>query len=254
MSNDTYLLGLLAEQDLNTAELDALRNLRDRIEGRLRSSLQGVQRVYYAGSFGKKTIIRVHYDLDIVVYWANDCGYSLKDIYEAVGQLLRKDWTSVNHKTVAWEIPFQGGFHIDVVPGRALDNTYRYASLYRRDTGTSLQTSIKVHIDTVRNSGRQDVIRLMKLWRAKRGVPFKKSLALELMTIDGCKGLRSDEIENQLTSTLIHVRDNILIARIVDPANSNNVLSDEISTGERQLIKATADAAIRARYWSEVLT
>jgi len=253
MSNEEHLRTLLAEQELTEKELDVLRGLREKIEARVRS-LQGVQRVYYAGSFGKKTMIRQQYDLDIVVYWGSDCGYSLQGIYQAVGEVLRKDWTSVNPKTVAWELPFQGGFHIDVVPGRALNNTYLYANLYRRDTGTSLQTSIKVHIDTVRNSGRRDVIRLMKLWRAKRGVPFKKSLALELMTIDGCKGLRTDELEKQLISALAYVRDNILTIKIVDPANSNNVLSDEISTGERQLIKAAADAAIKATYWSEVLT
>jgi hypothetical protein len=94
----------------------------------------------------------------------------------------------------------------------------------------------------------------MKLWRAKRGVPFKKSLALELITIDGCKGLRTNELEKQLTSALICVRDNILTVKIVDPANTNNVLSDEMLNRERELIKAAAEAAIKATYWSEVLT
>ena len=254
MSNDSYLRDLLTKQELTDKELDALRDLRDKIENSLRSSLKSVQRVYYAGSFGKKTMIREQYDLDIVVYWANDCGFSLKNIYEGVGNVLRKDWKYVNPKTVAWELRFQGGFHIDVVPGRALDNTYRYANLYRRDKDTSLQTSIKVHIDTVRNSGRRDVIRLMKLWRVKRSVPFKKSLALELITIEGCKGLRTDELEKQLISALTHVRDNILTVKIVDPANTNNVVSDEITNEERKLIKAAADAAVKTTYWSGVLT
>ena len=59
----------------------------------------------------------------------------------------------VNSKTVCWEIPFQGGFHIDVVPGRALDASYKEANLHRTDTGTTLKTSIKTHIDPVRGSG-----------------------------------------------------------------------------------------------------
>ena len=122
MSNHEYLQSLLKTQDLTSGELTALRNLRDRIEQQLRTGLLKVERVYYAGSFGKNTMIREQYDLDIVVYWANDCGFTLKNIYNGVGNVLRKNWTTVKPKTVAWELPFQSGFHIDVVPGRAINN------------------------------------------------------------------------------------------------------------------------------------
>ena len=98
---------------------------------------------------------------------------------------MKKEFQRVDPKTVCWEIPFEGGLHIDVVPGRALDAAFREANLYRTDTGTTLKTSIKTHIDTVRGSGRRDAIRLMKLWRERRGVPFKKSFLLEMMTISG---------------------------------------------------------------------
>jgi len=253
MSNDDYLLQLLAQQNLTQAQLNTLQTLREQIEAQL-SVLQGSPRFYYAGSFGKKTMIRESFDLDIVIYWPHDYGYSLKDISDAVGNILKKNWKFVNPKTVAWELPFEGGFHIDVVPGRAIDGTFKYANLYRRDKDSSFQTSIKVHIDTVRDSGRRDVIRLMKLWRTKQAVPFKKSLALELMTINGCKGTLTDAIEKQLIAALAHVRDSIMTARIVDPANTNNVLSEEISLVERSKIRAAADSALKAQYWSQVLT
>lgn len=199
-------------------------------------------------------MIRDGFDLDIVIYWPHDCGYPLKDIFNAVGNVLKKHWNHVNPKTVSWELPFQGSFHIDIVPGRAMDGTFKYANLYRRDKDSSLQTSIKIHIDTVRDSGRRDLIRLMKLWRVKRGVPLKKSLALELISIEGCKGLQTDDLEKQMISALTYVRDHIMNARIIDPANSNNIVSDEISSSDRQQIRTAADSALRAQYWSHVLT
>lgn len=253
MSNHDYLLQILAQQDLTQGNLNSLRTLRDQIKSQL-SVLNGSPRFYYAGSFGKKTMIREAFDLDIVIYWPHDCGYSLKDISDAVGGVLRNSWKVVNAKTVSWELPFDGGFHIDIVPGRAIDGTFKHANLYRRDKGSSLQTSLKVHIDTVRDSGRRDVVRLIKLWRTKRSVPFKKSLALELMTINGCKGTRTDDVEKQLLAALTHVRDNIMTVRIVDPANTNNILSEEISSTDRASIRAAADAAIKAQLWSQVLT
>ena len=252
MSNDAYLRGLFAQQDLTPQEEVALCQLRNTIEGQLRSGLNKIERVYYAGSFGKDTMIRELYDLDIVVYWANDCGFTLQDIYNAVGDCLRKHWKVVISKTVAWELPFEGGFHVDVVPGRALNNTFKYANLYRTDTTTSLQTSIKVHIDAVRTSGRREAIRLMKLWRKRKGVPFKKSLALELITIDGCSGSPADNLEKQLLAAFHYISKNILTARLVDPANTNNVISDEIPYSDKLVIQAAAKAALDAQYWSQV--
>lgn len=251
MSNDQYLRGLLDQQELSSLELDALRRLREQIEGQLRV-LQGSPRFYYAGSFGKKTMIREQYDLDIVMYWPSDCGYTLEGIYDAVGKVLRNNWKLVNPKTVSWELPFQGGFHIDVVPGRAIEGTYRYANLYRADKRTSMQTSIKIHIDAVRSSGRRDVIRLMKLWRHRKRVPMKKSLALELITIDGCSGVSTSELEKQLSAALRYVRDRVMDVRLVDPANSNNIVSDEWTSADRAAIRAAAEAALKAKYWSEV--
>lgn len=251
MSSDQYLRSLLGQQELPPLVLDALRRLRDQIEGQLRV-LQGSPRFYYAGSFGKKTMIRERYDLDIVMYWPRNGGYTLQGIYNAVGKVLKTHWRTVNTKTVSWEIPFQNGFHIDVVPGRAIDGTFHHANLYRRDKGTSMQTSIKIHIDTVRNSGRRDVIRLMKLWRHRKRVPMKLSFALELITIDGCSGVPTVELEKQMIAALRYIRDNILSVRLVDPANSNNIVSDEWSDRDRSAIRSAADAALQAQYWTEV--
>lgn len=251
MSAQSYLQSLLDQQDLSEQELNGLRDLRGKIEGQIRT-LSGVQRVLYGGSYGKDTMIREHYDLDIVAYWANDCGYTLEKIFNAVGGVLRQHWTLVNRKTVAWELPFQGGFHVDVVPGRALDSNFNYANLYRTDTGTSLQTSIQVHIQTVTKSGRRDSIRLMKLWRKRKSVPFKKSLALELTTIEGCKGCRTNDLGDQVLSALTWLRDTFLRARIVDPANSSNILSDDIPQTDKQAIQRIAAGTLQAKTWEEV--
>ena len=251
MSAEQYFRKLLAEQDLSEAELSALRRLRDDIQQKL-SVLEGGPRFYYAGSFGKKTIIRQRYDLDIVMYWPSTVTYTIKGIYDAVGKVLKKNWTYVNEKTVSWELPFQGGFHIDVVPGRALDPQFFEANLHRTDTGTTLKTSLKTHIDTVRSSGRRDAIRLMKLWRERRNVPFKKSFLLELMTIEGCKGTRFDDLGSQVQASLCYIRDNILIGNVSDPANSNNSLSDDLDRTQRAQIQAAAAAAAAATSWGTV--
>ena len=251
MSNHEYLLERLAGQDLNATQIDTLQLCRKAIENQV-AQLNGTPRFYYAGSYGKKTIISESFDLDIVAYWPDDCGYPLKEIFDAVGSVLKQKWKSASPKTVAWTISFQGGFHIDVVPGRALDKSYKEANLYRSDKDSPMKTSIKVHIDTVRNSGRRDTIRLMKLWNVRNGAPWKKSLPLELMTIEALKGTSTTDLEQQLLKVFGHIRDTIARVRIVDPANSNNIVSDAWTDTDRMAIKLAAEAAIQAKLWSDV--
>lgn len=250
MSNEPYLRGLLAEQIPGDGELRALRALREQIEGKL-SGLAGSPRFYYGGSYGKDTIILAGYDLDIVMYWPHDCGYTLEGIFNAVGKMLKGHWTYVSPKNVAWTLPFQGGFHVDVVPGRALDGTFQYANLFRSQTGQPLQTSLKVHIDAVRKSGRRELVRLLKLWKVRRNVPVK-SFVLELLGIEGAKATSLTEFEPQLIAALAHVRERIAAGRFIDPANSSNDLGDAMSAPEKAATRSAAAEAIAARTWHDV--
>jgi uncharacterized protein YnzC (UPF0291/DUF896 family) len=251
MTNHEYLTQLLTGQDLTETQIATLQRCRAAIEGQV-AQLNGSPRFYYAGSYGKKTMVADGFDLDIVAYWPVGCTYTLKEIFETVGCVLQQKWKSAAPKTVAWTISFQGGFHIDVVPGRALDHAFKEANLYRSDHGSSMKTSIKTHIDSVRRSGRHDAIRLMKLWRIRNGVPLKKSLALELMTIEALKGTTTTDLEQQLLKVFAHLRDTIERVRIVDPANSNNIVSEELGDSDRRAIKAAAQASITAERWSDV--
>jgi hypothetical protein len=251
MDENVFLQAVLQRQELPPLQLGVLRRMRELVEARV-CELSGYPMVYYAGSYAKHTMITERFDLDIVAYWPPDCAYTLAGIYRAVGKTLRKRWPSARPKTVAWEIPFPGRFHIDVVPGRAMDNSYLYANLFRRPN-SRIQTSIKKHIKAVRDSGRCDVIKLMKLWRLRKRVPFANSLLLELLTIEGAKGCSYTDLAQQMNAVFEYIYDNILTVRVEDPANTNNVVSDELTKRHRFVIRKCAIAALKAKTWGAVL-
>lgn len=246
-----YFRNLLATQDLTTVEIKALQHLRKEIQTQL-STLPGSPRFYYAGSYGKQTMIQARYDLDIVIYWPHTTTYSLETIYKAVGNVLQRHWKFVKPKTVCWEISISDTFHIDVVPGRAVDSSYLNANLYHKDKKTSLKTSLKVHIDKVKKSERTSIIRLMKLWKERRQVPFRKSFLLELMTIEGCTGKSYDDFSGQIIGALEFIRTNIMNRNFNDPANSNNNLLEDLNYDARVNIKSAAEYAIAAKSWDEL--
>lgn len=172
MTNESYLREILDGQDLTENQKRNLRELRDKIEGQLRNGIKGTPKAYYGGSYAKNTMIKASYDLDIVLYWSSDSPYSLESLYRAAEGVLNRNWRTVRKKKVGLELPFEGDFHIDVIPGKFSSKDENYAYLYNSKTGGRFQTSIYVQVDYVNKSGRQDVIRLMKLWKKRKNVPI----------------------------------------------------------------------------------
>jgi hypothetical protein len=83
MTNNEYLANILREQNLTSAELEAVRKLREQIEGQL-SVLEGSPRFYYGGSFGKKTMVKARYDLDLCSVLApHSYLFNFRDIYSS---------------------------------------------------------------------------------------------------------------------------------------------------------------------------
>jgi hypothetical protein len=51
-----------------------------------------------------------------------------------------------------------------------------------------------------------------------------------------------------------YLNDRVLIASVVDPANTKNIVSDDLTLTDKTKIRAAADAALRARNWNEIVT
>jgi len=251
MAEESYFGSLLIEQDLTESELQLIHSLANKAKQTI-SKLGGNPRFYIAGSIAKGTVIRAHYDLDLVVYWPSSITTTLEEIFNLVGDIVRDQlWETAHPKTVSWEITFKGGFHIDIVPGRAIDHTFHDAFLYRNDAGERLKTSIKKHIDTVRNSWYQDIIRLMKLWKYRKKVPIKTFL-LELLAIEGCDGIHTEDTEALLNAAFGYISDKIMTARVVDPANTNNIISDDLTRETKKKIQTASDNVLLAESWGDV--
>ncbi|HYT45268.1 MAG TPA: nucleotidyltransferase [Methylomirabilota bacterium] len=248
MTGHEYLQNILSGQDLGYNELNQLRSLREQIEGVLRTRYGSTPRFYYAGSYGKKTMIKEAYDLDIVMYFSSNTNSTVKEIYNSVVQTLRNNGYIVQPKTVAIRLPYKAGFHIDVVPGRAQDETYYYATLYKNGEDTTMQTSIKKHIDTVKPV--KDIVRLVKLWRLRQNISWE-TFALEQTIVRALTGLNKDDLAKSTMNVFTFIRDNIERVSIIDPANSNNEIAIPYNT--RLLLKEKATSATQAQNWGQII-
>ncbi|OLS22186.1 MAG: hypothetical protein HeimC3_31900 [Candidatus Heimdallarchaeota archaeon LC_3] len=256
-SDDEYLKKLLNEQEPSDGLKIMLRNERKKIESFIRDEVsESNVRFYYAGSYKKETMIEEIFDLDIVIYYPNDTSLTLREIYYKIQKILQRNDYAPREKNVALQCnrihKTYGEFHVDVVPGRAIDDEYYYAKLYKSKEDSSLQTSVTEHVEAVRGTRHRDIIKLLKLWKIRRGFSCP-TFILEMLflrfidTNHGRTGLFS-----LLMGTFNYIAQNIQSIRLVDPANSNNIVSNDLSDNQKYQIYRHAQKAYKTDSWADV--
>ena len=205
----------------------------------------------FSGSIAKGTGISLSTDADIFLSLSSTTPDTLADMYEtlcnavsAAGFPVRKQDVSVG-TTV-------NGYSIDLVPGRRQSQYGNEHSLYRNRTGSWTKTDVQTHIALVSGSGRIDEIRLLKTWRTRHALRFP-SFYLELAVLEALHYARHGDIAANVWQSLEYLRDNIESVRFIDPANTNNVVSEDCTASERTAIALQAATSLGKRTWNEIV-
>src|SRR5687767_7699166 len=93
-------------------------------------------------------------------------------------------------------------------------------------------------------SGRTQEARIIKLWRNQKGFDFP-SFYLELTVINALAGAH-DTLSGNVWKVFQYLRDSFVTARVTDPANTNNVISDDLTTADRATVTTKAKQALAA--------
>jgi hypothetical protein len=230
MTDQEYLEEVLASQDLadDSLELKELQEHRKDVEKVLRDAFsESSPTIRYGGSKAKGTLDKEYYDLDLACYFRHDdieAGDSLEDIYRNVRDALA-DQYQVEEKTSALRLRSKNtttagkDFHIDVVPGRYTDDSKTDCFLHQNQGSKErLKTNLQTHIDHIRDSGVVDAIRLLKLWKIRRGLTVKQ-FVFELLVIKLLAERKNDSLADQVTHVLEEIADAKEPIAVEDPAN-----------------------------------
>lgn len=135
---------------------------------------------------------------------------------------------------------------VDLVPAKRQGQYGNDHSLYKRKTDSWTKTNIDTHIHKIKNSGRITEIVALKIWRENHSLDFP-SIYLECFAIEVLSGRNLYSSADNFRFLLENIRDNINNRRIIDPANSNNILSDELNYSE--IKKLAVQATSRSPIW-----
>lgn len=145
-----------------------------------------------------------------------------------------------------------GSIPIDLVPGRKQGGHTTDHSLYKSKAQTWIQTNVDLHISLIQKSQRLDEIRALKIWRALHKLEFP-SFYLELTVLDALHGKRAGAVASNVWTVFEYLRDKFAGALAIDPANSNNKASDELTVTEKRLVAQKAAASLTATNWNHIL-
>src|SRR5664280_93809 len=287
MTADQYLHGILLREAVDAGPNSPLLGVQTTLMPTLRqwagNNLLGV---YPSGSFMKGTAVRSGTDIDLFLSLSEHTSETLKEVYNRLFDCLTSAGYSPKRQNVSLNItvapaagermtypkspmppsrvaPASPRYSVDLVPGKRQNALSGDHSLYRRKADTWTKTNVLTHARTVIGEGRGNEIRIVKLWRNQKGLDFT-SFYLELSVIRTLSsrplpGLLSYNPQPTLSQRVMavfdYLRDSFPAARIADPANTNNIISDDLTAQEKARVSAAARAARQAAAssWEDIV-
>lgn len=207
-----------------------------------------------SGSLAKGTGITGTTDVDLFI--SLDPSVSTCNTLEKVYGTLRNRFNGAGYNPREQNVSIgieHAGLKTDLVAGVRHHVLGYDHSIWKRKAQTWKKTNIDSHVKHVRESGRVSDIRAVKIWRKLHNLDFP-SFYLELSVIEALKGkliLGSSPSANFVTVMEYLVND-FDSKTVLDPANSNNIISEDLTSTEKSIIKNAAGAAL-ATNWNNVI-
>lgn len=253
MTPDEYLQNVIARYRVATGEGTAASNAGNAVYQVVkRWAGQQLRKGSYSGSYAKGTAIRGRTDVDIFLSLKSDISNTLKEIFDGLhGWITQNGYPNARKQNVSIHVVHSGS-DVDLVPAVHLGgNTEDHWLYVNKSNRERTKTNVDTHIDTVRSSGRTNEIILTKVWRKNHGLEFP-SFYLELAVIEALKYKRSG-IADSFWAVLEYFANGFSSARFVDPANTNNIISDDLTYAEKNAIASKAGESRGQQLWEHIV-
>ena len=249
MTADSYLESIISKYAINEAgtkrQVEAIYPIVQRWGGTY------INESIYSGSIAKGTAISIGTDADVFISLSSTTPDTLEQIYNTLFNAFSQAGYTPRKQNVSIGITI-GGYKIDWVTGKR-QSQYGYDhSLYKSKTNSWTKTNVKTHVSSVSGSNRLKEIKLAKIWRQLHGLDFP-SFYLELSVIDCLVGRTYSNLSGNFWKVLNFFADEFPGKRYLDPSNTNNIISDDLTlTGKRQ-IQAMANKSKTKETWGQIV-
>ena len=208
-----------------------------------------------SGSYAKDTAVAGSADIDLLVSLRSDVltgnTPNLSTLYHSLNRWLVNAGyvTRLQNVSIGLSLP---GIKVDLVPAVKHPGNTNDHSVFKRKANTWRKTNVDTHINLVKNSGRTLDIRAVKIWRNLHGLDIS-SFYLELVIIEALKGKARYSPADNFFHVMNFIGSQFVNRNIQDPANTANLVSDELTVAERQLIARQALDSTKKPTWAQII-
>jgi len=204
--------------------------------------------VTLSGAYGKNTAVSLGSHVDLLIALSPVPGMEMKNIFWNLCEYL----TDQNLRPHAREVSVQvehKKFRIDLIPAC---REHQQVLLFNKKSGTHVATDVAQHVHLVANSGRQQEICALKIWRERNRLYFP-SFYLELAVLRALESESFGHLTENISAVMRFLSGRFEKTVIRDPANADNVVSSELSGEERGAIAEAARRALYEENWKKVV-
>jgi hypothetical protein len=203
-----------------------------------------------SGAYAKNTAITLTSYADVLISLSPVPDMEIKNIYWNLFEFLTLQNLRPSTRNVSIHLLVHG-LWLDLIP------TYRDHGIYgnilfNKKTGAAVHTDVAKHIHLVANSGRQQEICALKIWRERSALEFP-SLYLELTVQRALEGERFGQVSDNVLSVFRYLSHRFEEAKFADPANAKNIVSNDLSAGEKEAIAKAARNALYDENWKKII-
>ena len=124
--------------------------------------------------------------------------------------------------------------------------------LFNKKTGEEIHTDLNQHVHLVGSSGRQQEICALKIWRERNKLELP-SLYLELTVLKALESEAYGQLSHNVLTALRYIGSRFEKAVVRDPANEDNLVSNDLSAKEKKAIAKAAQDVVYDENWKKIL-
>ena len=201
-----------------------------------------------SGAYAKNTAVSVSTHVDLLVALKPVPNMEMKNIFWNLFEYMTEKGMKAHTRDVTVQLEHKG-LRIDLIP------SYRERSgdlLFNKRSGEAVKTDVGRHVHLVGNSGRQQEICALKIWRERMGLDFP-SLYLELTVLHALENERFGQVAENVLAVLRYLAQKFERVVVKDPANAKNIVSADLGEDAKKQIAKTARDALYNEEWKKII-
>jgi hypothetical protein len=235
--------------DANSASHRAADDVIPVVKGWGREHVLGIT---LSGAYAKNTAVTLSSHVDLLITLSPVPGMEMKNVFWSLFEYLSDRDLHPHTHDVSIRLQAKG-LNVDLIPARREKSGNAVCNLlFNKRTGKTVRTDVARHIHLAANSGRQQEICALKIWRERMNLDFP-SLYLELTVMRALEGERFGQVADNVLSVFRYVAGKFEQAVVRDPANAENIVSNDLKESEKKAIAKAARDALYDEIWKKIL-